>query len=141
MKQICTNCHFLGKQHSHQAHDEGVAFYLDEEERQSIKNDKKNFISESYSCRCLMSVWDQRFNDSDAPLLDIINKKERKNKCFFFPYNEGTSFEAAKELQKRSQEHEQLNKSNKYTRIGLWVASGALLINAIVGVIKLLKCA
>ena len=48
-------------------------------------------------------------------------------------------FEAAKELQKREQENRQLKRSNMYTRIGLWVASLALLANAIIGILTLTK--
>lgn len=141
MKKVCRNCHFLGKQHSHQAHNEGVSFYLHKEERGSLNRNDVRFISENYAIRCLMGVWDQRFNDSSIPVLQIINNTPRDNACFFYPYNEGTTFEVAKELEKRTKEYAQLKRSNKYTRIGLWVASGALLLNALVGVVRLWKCA
>jgi hypothetical protein len=137
MKKLCRKCHFLGKQHSHQTHDEGVSFYLHKEEP---RNDMK-FISENYAIRCLMGVWDQRFNDSKTPILQMINNTPRDNTCFFYPYNEGTTFEVAKELEKRTKEHAQLKRSNKYTRVGLWVAAGALLLNALVDIIRLWKCA
>ena len=45
-------------------------------------------------------------------------------------------FDAARELQKRESENRQLKKSNFYTRIGLWVASGALALNALVEFLK-----
>ncbi len=141
MKKVCTNCHFLGKQHKHQPHDEGVPFFLNDDERKSIQNGNVEFISEGYAIRCLKGVWDQRFYDKEISLSSVLNSKERNNKCFFYPYDEGLSFSAAEELQKRHQDHEQLRRSNRYTRIGLWVASGALMINAIIGIIKLWSCA
>jgi len=45
-------------------------------------------------------------------------------------------FDAARELQKRADETRQLRRSNFYTRIGLWVAAGALAINALVAYLK-----
>jgi hypothetical protein len=141
MKKICRNCHFLGKQHLHQVHDEGVSFYLHKNERILLERNDVELNSANYAIRCLMGVWDQRFYESNIPMLEIVNNTQRDNTCFFYPYNEGTTFEVAKELEKRAQENMQLKRSNKYTRIGLWVAAGALAINALVGIIRLLKCA
>ena len=45
-------------------------------------------------------------------------------------------FDAARELQKRAAEHEEMKRSNFYTRVGLWVAAGALAINALVAYLK-----
>jgi len=46
-------------------------------------------------------------------------------------------FDAARELQKRDNEHKELKRSNLYTRIGLWVAAGALGISALIEVLKI----
>lgn len=46
-------------------------------------------------------------------------------------------YQAAKELQRRQSENEQLKRSNLYTRVGLWVAAGALVLNVVVEFLKL----
>ena len=46
-------------------------------------------------------------------------------------------FKAADELQKRDAEYKKMKSSNLYTRIGLWIAIGALSLNALIGVLKL----
>jgi hypothetical protein len=45
-------------------------------------------------------------------------------------------FDAAKELQARQDANRQLKRSNMYTRIGLWIAAGALAVDAIVTYFK-----
>ena len=45
-------------------------------------------------------------------------------------------YDSAKELQKRQSENEQLKKSNRYTRIALWVAAGALALDALIELVK-----
>jgi hypothetical protein len=45
-------------------------------------------------------------------------------------------FKAAEVLQKREQDRNVLKQSNMYTRIGLWVATGALLLNALITWLK-----
>jgi hypothetical protein len=45
-------------------------------------------------------------------------------------------FPAARELQKRAEENSQMKSSNMYTRIGLWVAAGALAVSTLVEVLK-----
>jgi len=45
-------------------------------------------------------------------------------------------FDAARELQKRESENRQLKRANLYTRIGLWIAAGALVANAVIAYFK-----
>ncbi|OQY01429.1 MAG: hypothetical protein B6I26_03620 [Desulfobacteraceae bacterium 4572_130] len=74
-----------------------------------------------------MGIWNEGVN----PILknnriNYLNTLNRKNKCFFFPYNEsGMMFNAARELQKREQENYQLKRSHRYTIMGLWIAAFA----------------
>jgi len=82
-----------------------------------------------------MGVWDEgagAYADRDS----VINTTQRGKDCFFFPYTPAMLFDAAQELQKRESENNQLKQSNLYTRIGLWVAAGALLLNALITLIK-----
>jgi len=86
-----------------------------------------------------MGVWDEGINHGKEQRLYRVNEISRHNKCFFFPYDRNMLFDAAKELRKRERENSQLKKSNMYTRIGLWVTALALLANAVIGILILLK--
>ena len=89
-------------------------------------------MPEYYSLKCYMGVWDEGVPGSPKDRNSKVNLVDRKSECFFFPYNPAMLFDAARELQKRSSENEQLKKSNFYTRIGLWIAAGALVVSALV---------
>jgi len=83
-----------------------------------------------------MGVWDEGVSGSIKERNSIVNLVPRTSSCFFFPYHPAMLFDAARELQKRADETRQLRRSNFYTRIGLWVAAGALAINALVAYLK-----
>ena len=85
-----------------------------------------------YSLKCLKEVWDERFNDNQTSLQNIVCDKDRKEQCFFYSFDEGTSFKAAEELQRRLEENRQLKKSHTYTLIGLWIAAIGLALNALI---------
>lgn len=132
MKAICRNCHFLAKEYRETNTGRPLSFSLNESERELVQSDPANAVKEYYSLKCQLGVWDEGValppNGRDIAL----NRTQRKNSCFFFLYNPAMLFDAARELQKRDEENRQLKRSNMYTRIGLWIAAGALTANAIV---------
>ena len=81
-----------------------------------------------------MGVWDEGIQVNTNFYESVV--LESRNQCFHYPVQKSMMFTAAEELQKRIAENSALKKSNKYTRIGLWLAAGALLINAAVGAIR-----
>lgn len=83
-----------------------------------------------------MGVWDEGVSGSVEERNSIINLTPRASVCFFFPYHPAMLYDAARELQKRADENMQMKKSNLYTRIGLWVAAGALAVSTLVEVLK-----
>jgi hypothetical protein len=125
---ICRNCHFLSK---YQRFEDGKthSFPLNKDERSECVKSPNN-LGEPYFVECHMMVWSEGVGLGKVSRDEIINKVNRKS-CFFFPYHEGMLFPAAIELQKRKVENENLKKSNKYTRIGLYIAAGALLLSAL----------
>jgi U3 small nucleolar RNA-associated protein 14 len=141
MKQVCANCHFLAKEHREPNTGRVLSFSVSDKERHKAKNSINEFVNESYSLKCHMGVWDEGISPDKEGRIDRVNNVERMGLCFFYPYNQSMMFDAAMELQKREQEYRQVKLSNMYTRVGLWVASGALLVNAIIGLIRLSKCA
>jgi hypothetical protein len=84
-----------------------------------------------------MGVWDEGVAGSKGERNSIINLMPRNSGCFFFPHHPAMLFPAAQELQKRAEENSQLKRSNMYTRIGLWVAVGALAANTLVEVLRI----
>lgn len=116
-----------------------MPFFLTEKERSSIKKENLDINFDMYAVRCLKGVWDQRFYDSGVPLDDILLNKNREEKCFFYKYDEGTTFKAAEELQRIAKEHHQMKKTNRNSVLGLWFAGFALIFNAIVEIIRLIK--
>ncbi|CAH0354045.1 hypothetical protein AQB9606_03447 [Aquabacterium sp. CECT 9606] len=84
-----------------------------------------------------MGVWDEAVSGAAIDRQKVILQTERRRQCFHFPNHSGMLYQAAKELQRRQSENEQLKRSNLYTRVGLWVAAGALVLNVVVEFLKL----
>lgn len=129
MNRTCRNCHFLAKEHRDEA-GKVYVIALSKEEREKAAIDAGNVVEEYYSLNCHMGVWDEGTVGSGRRN-SIINE-EKRNNCFFFKFSPGMMCGAAKELQKREQEAKALKTSNMYTRIGLWVAAGAMFANVLV---------
>jgi hypothetical protein len=134
MKTICRNCHFLAKREDNTGRP--LTFALTEAERLAVESDPDHAIKDHFSIKCQLGVWDEGVAKPTDSRDVTLNKVQRKNACFFFPYHPAMLFEAAKELQARQDENRQLKRSNMYTRIGLWIAAGALAVDAIVTYFK-----
>ena len=135
MKNNCANCHFFSKM-TLLKNNERLCDTINNKERDAlIKKDEKPRTHTDSILTCYKGVWDEGIDKIDNFSEFIINKK--RNNCFFYPYQNNMLFKAADELQKRQQESSRMLKSNLYTRLGLWIASGALLLNAIIAWLKL----
>ncbi len=135
MKHNCNNCHFLSKEYVEDNTGRRLNFAVSEEDRKQIEIQKKNPIKAWYSTECHMGVWREGATKKEN-FFELVVKKKRNN-CFFFPYQGDMQFKAAEVLQKREQDNKELKQSNMYTRIGLWVAAGALLLNALINCLKI----
>jgi hypothetical protein len=78
-----------------------------------------------------MGVWDEGVAPHSQSRSYTISEAPRKGVCFLWPHQPNMLFAAAEELQKRDQENRQLRRSNHYTRIGLWIAAGALAVDVV----------
>lgn len=136
MKAICRNCHFLAKEYREENTGRPLSFSLNESERELVQSDPASAVKDHYSLKCHLGVWDEGVSQSPGGRDVTLNKTHRKNICFFFPYHSAMLFDAARELQKREEENRQLKRSNMYTRIGLWIAAGALVANAVIAYFK-----
>lgn len=137
MKPICRHCHFLAKEYREENTGRALVFSLNKHEREKAALASNEIVATYYSLNCHMGVWDEGVSGSTEERNAIINLVPRDSGCFFFPYHAAMLFDAARELQKRADENRQMKKSNLYTRIGLWVAAGALAVNAIVTYLKI----
>ncbi|MEJ2612837.1 MAG: hypothetical protein P8179_22950 [Candidatus Thiodiazotropha sp.] len=135
MKKNCRHCHFLAKEYR----DESGHVYttsLSKEERKMAETNPGDLVKDHYSLNCHMGVWDEGVAGSKEERNETINLVPRNSGCFFFPHHAAMLFPAAQELQRRAEENSQLKRSNMYTRIGLWVATGALAVSALVEAFK-----
>lgn len=137
MRPICRHCHFLAKETREENTGRILAFTLNKQERENAALTSNEMVATYYSLNCHMGVWDEGISGSIEERNEIINLVPRASGCFFFPYHASMLFDAAQELQKRADENRQMKKSNLYTRIGLWVAAGALAVNALVTYLKI----
>lgn len=132
MKNVCLNCHFLAKECREENTGRIHSVTLSEQERIDAKSNPEHAIQEYWTLKCQLGVWDEGISIPAGGRNVTISKTQRKNTCFFFPHHPEMLFEAAKELQVRQDSNRQLKQSNSHTRVGLWIAAGALAVNAIV---------
>ncbi|MFT5296675.1 MAG: rRNA processing protein Gar1 [Colwellia sp.] len=104
------------------------------DDRNEIEKIKANPLEHYYSANCHKGVWDEGIGKVDNFYKAV---KEKRQNCFFYSHQSNMLFKAADELQKRDAEYKKMKSSNLYTRIGLWIAIGALSLNALIGVLKL----
>jgi hypothetical protein len=136
MKPICRNCHFLAKETREANSGRVHCFSLSQAEREKAKSAPLEMVESHYALNCHMGVWDEGVSGSVQDRATTLNNVPRSSNCFFFPYHPSMLFDAACELQKRKAEIEEMKYSNRLTRIGLWVAAGALALSALVEYIK-----
>lgn len=109
---------------------------LNESDRSEVAKGNLDFVEDHHILKCHMGVWGDGVNQAKEDRNQVINKTGRKDKCFFFPYQPGMLFKAAEEFQKMEQ-NRQFKRFNICTRVGLWVVSIGLLVNAIIGILGL----
>lgn len=136
IKSICRHCHFLSKELRDRSSGAVLVFSLSSQEREKAAAAPNEVIADCYSLNCRMGVWDEGVSGSKDDRNTLINLTSRESRCFFFPYNSAMLFDAARELQKRADEHAQMKKSNFYTQIGLWIAAAALFIDALTNLLS-----
>lgn len=89
-----------------------MKFALTKQDRMNCESNIDIAIPESYSLNCHMGIWDEGVSDSRRKRSLVINQTSRSTGCFYFPYHAAMAYDAAKELQKRQSDNEQLKKSN-----------------------------
>ena len=136
MKRVCRNCHFLSKETRNPGTGDPIVFALSKAERIVVEEKPSEVVAHYYALNCHMGVWDEGVSGSSQDRDIIINRTKRGVDCFFFPHHPAMLFQAAKELQKREADNANIRRSNLYTRLGLFVATGALCVNSLVAYLK-----
>jgi hypothetical protein len=126
----------LSKEYREENTGRPLSFSLSLEERKVAESSPAEVVPTYYSLKCYMGVWDEGISSSSHERDSILNHISREGVCFFFPYHPAMLFDAARELQRRASDNQQMKRSNLYTRIGLWVAAGALAVSALVEYLK-----
>lgn len=135
MKKVCRDCHFLSSR-VRDPYGSGETNPWNQEERDLMVIDDNDdgfcLWTEAYKPLCQKGVWIAKSDPCTADELKGQLEKERHERCYFFPYDEGMSFNTAGDLQRVHNENYQLKKSYRYTQYGLWIAActgiGALVV-------------
>lgn len=130
MTKLCRNCHSLAK--DYRDGDRPIKFSLTQEEQEKGRSNQQEIAPAHCSLNWYMGIWDECPSGSSQDRDESINRTTREEGCCHFSYQPAMFIEAAKELKKRSSGNEQLKRSNSYTRVGLWVAAGALAFSALI---------
>ena len=129
----CIDCHFLMK-----GNRDGQ-FSLTSEERQSARAGDYDWLHDVYSLGCHFGVWDEGFTPSSREnRQEILLGIDRRDFCFFWSYQPGMMFPAAKVLQKREAANRDAGRDRKYTIIGLWIAGIALAVSTLLELANLI---
>ena len=81
-------------------------------------------------------MWSEKFDQSLAQPLKNILLQDRRGRCFFVEFQEGMSFEGARELHKLRNDNAQLKRSYRFTQWGLGIAAASLLLNLVYNFFK-----
>ncbi len=137
----CLGCIFLKKSSSFSA---DVPFSHAERDEIKSKNKIPNSIKGPnlhYSILCHRGVWKDEFHDEESLLNAIINinRADKDNPCFYYPYRPEMNFDGAINLQEQEMKNKILKKQFKFSTIGLWIAGISLLLNFVLGLIRLVE--
>jgi hypothetical protein len=114
---------------------------ISKKEREMLAREDRSFTKEnSLALCCHQGVWDegaQGFEESQ--MYQTIINIDRKNDCFFWPYQPGMRLPVAKELERREADRNKANREQHLTRIGLWIAAIAFFLQLVVNIIELCR--
>lgn len=135
----CINCHFLCRVIQTSDEDGEVNYFdstIDNRDRQELITDN-NSQKKSSTLKCHFGVLNELI--SGRKNRNYIFEKNMRDFCFFWPYHEGMSVEAAKILQKREADIKALAKSRFWTALSVIIAGLALIVQGLPYILKLFK--
>ena len=126
LKHCCRNCHFLAYDFLSKEVIIGYfALPLNQEQRNgvSIPDDVRPF--------CFQKEWNSDDDPTYKETLQQVVDQNRRNKCFFWPYNEHISLGEAKSKYEREVKIKKEKKNNLYKLIGLVISAVGVIIAAL----------
>lgn len=135
----CINCHFLCRVIQTSDEDGEINYFdstIDKRDRQELIMDN-NSQKKSSTLKCHFGVLSELI--SGRKDRNNIFERNMEDFCFFWPYHEGMSDEAAEILQKRDADNKALAKSRFLTALSVIIAGLALIVQGLPYILMLFK--
>ncbi len=135
-ERCCLKCHFCNADELHGSM---------RIERLDFDEDCRRRMAEAFSlegkyfdgdvgpyANCLRGCYRYKKGMTDDFLLT-----DRTDKCFFYPYTESMTVDAATEIERRAADRGEAEKDRRHTRNAFWVAIGALVVSILATIANL----
>lgn len=137
--ECCAGCHFLVKEFRTLPAAVGtMTDYLEPEERDRARRDDFGWLAppREYVLTCKHGVWEPGFHHPREPWGVLLARIERRDRCFYLPFDRNMLMPAAVTLQERRQAHREAERDRELTRhalqqtrVSIWVAVAALALS------------
>ena len=97
-KKICANCHYFVRIH-HGERSQPFTLEINRENRLKATNDDLSWQKDSESLCCHRGIWDEGVGFPESSKIEQVAKLNRKDLCYFLPYQPGMLLPAAEKLQ------------------------------------------
>ncbi|MBT3066814.1 hypothetical protein [Rhodoferax sp. U11-2br] len=97
-KKTCATCHYFTRVH-HQENGNHYSLEISREFRKRAATGDLSWQRDSESICCHRGVWDEGVGFPESSKLEQVRKLNRRNKCYYIPYQPGMLLSAAEKLQ------------------------------------------
>jgi hypothetical protein len=97
-KQTCANCHYFVRIH-HSERGDHFTLEIGRENRKRASQSDLGWQKEGESLCCHRGIWDEGVGFPETSKQEQIAQLNRKNACYFMPYQPGMLLPAAEKLQ------------------------------------------
>jgi hypothetical protein len=123
----------MGGLPSHLEHGSHYVLEISREQRDLAQGGELAWQREYESISCYRGIWDEGVGFSDSTKLDQMTKLERKNRCYFIPYQAGMLLPAAEKLQEKNYEQARELQKLRYTAYAILVSLLAIFVKLVLG--------
>ena len=97
-RSVCANCHFFVRVH-HGERTQPFTLEVGREARLKAASGDLSWQRDSEALCCHRGIWDEGVGFPESTKLEQVAKLNRKNVCYFMPYQPGMLLPAAEKLQ------------------------------------------
>lgn len=131
-KASCATCHYFVRVH-HGERSQPITLEVGRESRERSISGDLGWQRESEALCCHRGIWDEGVGFPESSKLEQVAKLNRKNRCYYMPYQPGMLLPAAEKLQDaRLIQNRELQKI-RFAVYGVAVSILALVIRLFVG--------